>query len=156
MPENVVAFADQWVWLFFIGLGLFMILAELIIGIATGFDLVFVGSAFIIGGLITWPYHSWVLTLIVVCLICLAYIFIGRRYVHRWSTVKQYQTNVDAIIGKAGVVVKANEKNQDGVVKVGNEEWKAAAAESLSPGSEDVVKEIHGVTLTVEKSVGGN
>lgn len=156
MLENTAIFSDQWVWLIFVGAGLLMVLMELVVGIATGFDLVFIGSAFILGGLVTWPFHSWVLTLVVTCVICIAYMFIGRRYVHRWTTIKKYQTNVDAIIGKTGVIVKAIEKNVDGIVKVANEEWKARAADSLSPGDEVVVKEIHGVTLVVEKAKGGN
>jgi len=156
MLENATLFSDQWVWFIFVGAGLLMILLELAVGIATGLDLVFIGSAFILGGLVTWPFHSWVLTLVVTCVICIAYVFIGRRYVHRWATIKKYQTNVDAIIGKTGVVVKAIGKNNDGLVKVVNEEWKARAADSFSQGDEVVVKEIHGVTLVVEKAKGGN
>ena len=53
--------SDSWVWLIFIGIGLLMVLLELIVGVETGLDLVFLGSAFIIGGLVTWPFHSWVL-----------------------------------------------------------------------------------------------
>ena len=63
--EVAISFADSWLWLIFVGAGLLFILLELILGVETGFDLVFIGSAFILGGLITWPFHSWVLSLIV-------------------------------------------------------------------------------------------
>jgi len=53
-----VAFANSWLWLIFTGTGLFLALLELLIGIDTGLDLVFIGSAFIIGGLFTFPFHS--------------------------------------------------------------------------------------------------
>jgi membrane protein implicated in regulation of membrane protease activity len=80
-----VGFSDSWVWLVFVGIGLLMILLELIIGVETGFDLVFLGSAFILGGLVTWPLNSWVITLIATSAICVAYVVLGRRYVHRWT-----------------------------------------------------------------------
>jgi len=76
-------------FLIFIGIGLVMILAELLMGLLTGFDLVFLGSAFILGGLIAWPFHSWILALVLTMIICLAYIVLGRKYVHRWSAVKK-------------------------------------------------------------------
>lgn len=148
-------FADQWFWLIFIIIGMAMALTELIIGIDTGLDLVFLGSAFILGGLITWPFHSWVLTLIVVCVICIAYIVLGRRYVHRWTAVKKTKTNIDVIIGKKGVVLKNISPTADGRVKIGNEEWKARAEADLHEGEEIVVTAVSGVTLSVEKTRGG-
>ncbi len=103
MPLNgevAVGFPDLWLWLVFVIVGLFLVLLELIIGVEAGLDLVFIGSAFIIGGLATWPAFSWLLTLIVTSIICIAYVFLGRRYVHRWTTVKQAKTNIDAISRK--------------------------------------------------------
>ena len=82
-------FADLWLWLIFIISGLVLVLLELIVGIETGLDLVFVGSTFILGGLVTWPFSSWLATVIVTSVICAAYMFLGRRYVHRWTAVKK-------------------------------------------------------------------
>ncbi len=67
---GLASFSDTWVWLFFVGFGLVMVLLELFVGVETGFDLVCLGSAFIIGGLVTWPAYSWVLTLLVTLIIC--------------------------------------------------------------------------------------
>jgi membrane protein implicated in regulation of membrane protease activity len=145
-----VGFSDLWVWLIFIGIGLLMVLLELIIGMGTGLDLVFLGSAFIIGGLLTWPFHSWVLTLIVTLVICIAYLALGRRYIHRWTATRKEKTNIDAIIGKKGIVLQSIAENVDGRVKVGNEEWKAMAAQDIEKGAEIVVIGISGVTLNVE------
>ena len=66
----VVEFPDLWLWLVFVVAGLAFVLLELIVGVETGLDLVFIGSAFIIGGLATWPFHSWLLTVIVTSAIC--------------------------------------------------------------------------------------
>lgn len=154
--EVAVAFPDMWLWLVFIIAGLFLVLLELIVGVETGFDLVFIGSAFIVGGLVTWPAHSWLLTVIVTSVICVAYIALGRRYVHRWTQVKKTRTNIDAIIGRRGLVLKNIARNVDGLVKVGNEQWRARAEEDIGQGEEIVVNSVRGVTLIVEKSKGGN
>ena len=159
MPLNgevAVAFPDSWLWLVFVGAGLLFVLLELIVGVETGLDLVFIGSAFILGGLVTWPFHSWPLTVIVTCVICIAYVVIGRRYVHRWTAVSEAKTNIDAIIGRQGIVLKSIAKNVDGRVKVGNEQWRARAEEEINEGDEIVVTSVSGVTLIVEKTKGGN
>jgi membrane protein implicated in regulation of membrane protease activity len=150
-----VVFANEWVWLIFIIIGMVMVLLELIVGVDTGLDMVFMGSAFILGGLITWPLHSWLLTLIVTLVICVAYIALGRRYVHRWTAGKKTKTNVDTIIGQKGIVIKSIAPNADGRVKVRNEEWKARADREIYEGEEIVVNAVNGVTLSVEKILGG-
>jgi membrane protein implicated in regulation of membrane protease activity len=145
----------MWLWLILAVVGLLLAVTELFIGVDTGLDLVFIGSTFIVGGLVTWPFHSWVVSLVVVCIICIAYVAIGRRYVHRWRAVKTERTNVDAIIGKRGIVLRNITSNINGLVKVGNEKWQAVADEEIQEGSEIEVVEIKGVTLTVRKTGGG-
>jgi len=154
--ELTSGFADTWIWLIFVGVGLFFVLLELILGVETGLDLVFIGSAFVLGGLVTWPANNWVLSLIVVAVICIAYVFLGRRYVHRWTAVKTEKTNIDAIIGRKGIVLKNIATNADGRVRVGNERWRARAEEDISEGDEIVVISVSGATLIVKKTEGGN
>ena len=146
----------DWLWLVFVIVGLLFVLLELILGVETGLDLVFVGSAFILGGLATWPFDSWLLTVIVTSIICVAYVALGRRYVHRWTAVSKTKTNIDAIIGRQGIVLKSIARNVDGLVKVGNEQWRARAEEDIKKGDEIVVISVSGVTLIVEKTKGGN
>ena len=154
--EVALGFPDLWLWLVFVVVGLLLVLLELIIGVETGLDLVFIGSAFIIGGLVTWPFNSWIITLIVTSIICISYVALGRRYVHRWTQVKKTKTNIDAIIGKQGVVLKSIARNVDGRVRVGNEQWRARAEEDIREGDEIVVTSVSGVTLIVERTKGGN
>jgi inner membrane protein len=155
MADSVIGFPDAWMWLVFIGIGLVMVLAELIIGLYTGLDLVFLGSAFIIGGMVTWPFHSWVITLIITLIICIAYVALGRRYAHRLTATKKEKTNIDTIIGRKGVVLQSLIPGANGRVKVGNEEWSARTEETLEKGEVIVVTDISGVTLNVEKFKGG-
>ena len=154
--EVAIVCPDLWVWLIFVIAGLLLVLLELIVGIETGLDLVFIGSAFIVGGLTTWPAHSWLLTVIVTSLICVAYIALGRRYIHRWTVVNKAKTNIDAIIGRPGIVLRSIARNVDGRVKVGNEQWRARAEEDIKSGDEIVVTSVSGATLIVEKNKGGN
>jgi membrane protein implicated in regulation of membrane protease activity len=143
------------VGLLFVVIGLLMILLELVFNVGPGLDLVFVGSAFILGGLLTWPLNSWILTLIVTSAICVAYVALGRRYVHRLTVASKSKTNVDAIVGRTGIVLQSIAQNVDGRVKVSNEDWRARATEDIEKGDEIVVTGVRGVTLIVEKNKGG-
>ena len=154
--EVTLVFPDLWLWLIFVIVGLLFALVELIIGVETGLDLVFIGSAFILGGLVTWPFHSWILTVIVTGVICIAYVALGRRYVHRWTAVRKSRTNIDAIIGRQGIVLRSIAKNVDGLVKIGYEQWRARAEEDIKEGDEIVVTGVSGATLIVKKTEGGN
>jgi membrane-bound serine protease (ClpP class) len=154
--EVAMGFTDLWLWLIFVGAGLVLILLELIVGVETGLDLVFVGSAFILGGLVTWPFNNWIVTLIVTSVICVAYVVLGRRYIHRRIAVSKTKTNIDVIIGQKGIVLKGIARNVDGRVRVGYEEWRARAEEDIKEGDEIIVTGLSGVTLTVEKNKGGN
>ena len=150
----MLEFPDLWLWAIFAVVGLLFVFLEFILSIQTGFDLVFIGSAFIIGGLATYPAHSWLVTAIVTSVICIAYVFLGRRYVHRWTQVKKARTNVDAIIGQRGIVLRSIAKNVDGLVKIGNEQWRARAEDDIKEGDEIVVSSVSGVALIVEKIKG--
>lgn len=157
MEENLVtAFPDLWLWLIFVVLGLLLILLELIVGVEAGFDLVFIGSALVLGGLVTWPFHSWLPTVIVTSVVCIAYVALGRRYVHRWTQIKKAKTNIDVIVGKKGIVTKGIARHADGLVKVDNERWRARSEEEIKKGDEINVTGVSGATLMVEKTKGGN
>jgi membrane protein implicated in regulation of membrane protease activity len=147
-----VNFYDSWMWLIFVGIGLVMILLELIIGIETGYDLVFIGTAFVLGGLITLALHSWVWTAIVTGVICVIYVVAGRRYFHSKMAVATEKTNIDTIIGKTGVVQQDIIRNSAGLVKIGMEEWRARAEEEIKEGEEITVTGISGITLNVKKT----
>lgn len=146
-----VLFFDAWTWLIFVGVGLLLILIELFFGVDTGLDLVFVGTAFILGGLITFIFRSWVPTVIVSGAICIAYIFIGRKYIHRRTLPPSVKTNVDTIIGKSGSVISLLDTPNRVLVKVGNETWQARSEQELKEGDPVTVLDISGVTLHVTK-----
>jgi membrane protein implicated in regulation of membrane protease activity len=147
-------FFDSWAWLFFVGAGLVLIILELLLGIDTGLDLVFIGTAFVLGGLITLALQSWVWTAIFSGIICVLYVVIGRRYIHNKTAIRAQKTNIDTIVGKTGVVEKTIEADKEGVVKVGYEQWRARAMENLKEGDTVTVTGVSGVTLSVKKTEG--
>jgi membrane protein implicated in regulation of membrane protease activity len=158
MPSETVniMFFDNWTWLIVIGAGLVLIILELFVGIDTGLDMVFIGTAFVIGGLITLAIKSWVWTALISGIICLLYVFLGRRYIHRRTAIKAEKTNIDTIIGKIGLVQEDILPPKDGIVKVGNETWRARAEENIKAGEGITVTGITGVTLSVKKAEGSN
>ncbi len=147
-------FIIEWLWLVFIVFGILLAVTELIFGVDTSLDLVLIGSTFLIGGFIAWLTNSWVVAPITTGVICVAYLAIGRRYIHRWTAVAKEKTNIDTIIGASGTVVQPIVKNTFGIVRVRSEEWRAVADEDIAVNEEVVVKSISGVTITVEKQRG--
>ncbi len=150
-----VLFFDSWAWLIFIAAGLVLIILELLVGIDTGLDLVFIGTAFVLGGLISLAMQSWVWTAIVTGIICVIYVVVGRRYIHRRIATKEAKTNIDTIIGKTGIVLKDIDQGNGGLVKVGYEEWRGRAEESIKEGEQVTITGVSGATLTVKKKEGG-
>ena len=61
------------------------------------------------------------------------------------------KTNIDAVMGKHGIVYKRITKLKAGFVKVENEEWRARSKEDISEGEEIEVIGVRGVTLQVRK-----
>ena len=151
-----IPFFDTWLWLIIIIIGLVLIITELLLGVDTGLDLVFIGSAFVLGGLITFALDSWVWTAVATGVICIAYIVIGRRYFHRLIAVDAAKTNIDTIIGKSGIVHEPVSVGNDGLVKVDSEYWKARSDEIITEGELVTVTAIKGVTVTVRKKAEGD
>ncbi len=147
-------FADQWLWLIFIGVGVALVALEFLAGIETGFELVSIGATFVLGGVIAWPLDNWVVAVVVTAVLCLVYITVARRYIRQWVQVKTTPTNVDAVIGRSGIVIKDIAINTPGRVRVGAEEWRANSEEEIGEGVEIVVTGVRGATLLVVKKGG--
>ena len=149
----MIELLDTWLWAVFLVVGLLMILLELFIGVETGFDLVMLGSALILGGLLTSFANSWLVTALCASAFCTLYVGIGRKYVKAKLKVSDTKTNVDAIIGKTGTVKSSIGKDTSGLVKVGNEEWRARSEEGIKieEGEDISVVDVTGVTLIVKK-----
>jgi membrane protein implicated in regulation of membrane protease activity len=81
-----------------------------------------------------------------------------RRFLH--SRGSEVRTNVEALVGKSGVVVKRFDPiTRIGRVVVDGEDWRGTLLEAgsgapLDPGTRIVVVQVDGSTLVVEKEAG--
>jgi membrane protein implicated in regulation of membrane protease activity len=154
MIDTLTGMFDSWMWLVFIGIGLLMVLLGLLFPVVSGIDYVFLGSAFLIGGLITCPFHSWIITLIVTIIIQIIYLATGRKYFQSGMATNLEKTNVDKIFGKKGIALQALKPGIDGFVELGHIEWSARSKECIEKGDTIVVSAVRGTTLCVKKFEG--
>ena len=81
-----------------------------------------------------------------------------RRFLHSRGT--EVRTNVEALVGKSGVVVKRFDPvTRIGRVVVDGEDWRGTLLEAgsgppLEPGTRIIVVQVDGSTLVVEKEAG--
>ena len=131
-------------------LGLVLALAELAIGIDAGFDLVVIGSILVVSGLLG-TVTSLIVSLICAIVLVGLYFFFGRRLIKSRLIVTTKKTNIDRLIGKTGVVVRAITPDVPGLVRVDDEDWRATAETGLPEKSRVIIESIEGITLKVNK-----
>jgi membrane protein implicated in regulation of membrane protease activity len=79
-------------------------------------------------------------------LLALVYLALLRGWLKSRFTVKHQVSNADAVIGKTGVVTKRIAARTAGLVKLGDEVWRAELSSSSGEDSERAV----GATVTVD------
>lgn len=144
----------NWVnWLLVIA-GVLCAAAELALGALTGFDLALVGASLAAGGAFGLLTQSWHVGLISAAVLAVLYFLLFRRWLKAKLHVRDQASNVDAVVGKMGVVTKRVGQRDCGIVKVGSEEWRAELAEPADAAREvgvDVrIVSVEGVTLKVK------
>ena len=142
-----------WNWML-IGLGGLMIVAELLMGAATGFDLALMGVSLAAGGAVGLYFASTKVGLFASAGLAVIYVvFIRQRLRARMMSSGTLPSNVDAILGRSGVVTQKIGAHEAGRVKIGDEEWRAVlaagAGDSREAGQTVTVVSAEGVTLTV-------
>ncbi len=143
--------AFNWNWVLIVG-GALLVLVEVALGGFAGFDLVLIGSALILGGVLGLFVHNAALGFIVAGVLCVLYIVAGRRWVRARMTQRKVSSNVDAMIGQRAVVTARVADHVAGQVKVRSETWRALPVSGAGPfesGAEVTVEAVDGVTLQV-------
>jgi membrane protein implicated in regulation of membrane protease activity len=143
----------MWVnWLLIIG-GIVCVIVELALGAMSGFDLALIGGSLAIGGGIGFLAGSEKIGLLAAGGLALVYLAIFRSWLKAKLTVKHHPSNIDAIVGRTGVVTKRIAVHEPGMVKVGDEVWRAELANAGEAardlGAEVKVESVEGVTLRV-------
>jgi membrane protein implicated in regulation of membrane protease activity len=144
---------STWVsWILIIG-GVVCVIAELALGAITGFDLALIGGALSLGGAIGLIAHSDKIGLLAAAVLALLYVALFRRWLKAKLTVKDHASNADAVVGKTGVVTKRIAPREAGMVKLGDEVWRAELAgvedSAREAGAVVAVQSVEGVTLKV-------
>ena len=143
----------MWVnWLLIIG-GIVCVIVELALGAMTGLDLALIGGSLAIGGGVGFLAGSEKIGLLAAGGLALVYLAIFRSWLKAKLTVKNHPSNVDAIVGRTDVVTKRIALHEPGMVKVGDEVWRAELANAGEAardlGAEVKVESVEGVTLRV-------
>ena len=142
----------NWNWVLMV-LGALLILVEVALGGFAGFDLVLIGSAFVIGGVLGVLTGNASVGLIAASALCVIYIALGRRWVRQHFQPRSVPSNADAVIGERALVTVRVAEHHPGQVKVRDEVWRAVPAPGISgpfePGAVVTVQSVDGVTLQV-------
>ena len=142
----------DWNWVLLLA-GAFLILLEVGLGGFAGFDLVLIGSAFVVGGGAGMMTHSPTTGFIVASVLCIAYVVAGRRWVRSRIRAQRVPSNVDALVGQQGLVTQRVADHAAGQIKIKDETWRALPAPGVvgpfEPGAVVTVTGVDGVTLQV-------
>jgi len=137
-----------------IALGGLMVVAELALGAATGFDFALLGVAVAAGGAVGLFFNSIKVGLFAAGAFSFVYFVFFRKWIRSKLTATGRPTIVDAVIGRTAIVTVRIAPNEPGQVKVNDEIWRAALAAGADaarePGASVQVEAIDGVTLLVK------
>lgn len=131
-------------------LGIIAIIIEIILGAATGFELLVIGIVLVIGGSVGMLTGSIMIAIGAIIALILGYIFFGRTTIKKALHVTTSKTNVDSIIGKQGVVVEPINLDEPGQIKYEGEIWRAESDKIIAKGKKVNIISVSGVTLRVE------
>jgi len=143
----------NWVnWLLVI-VGIVCVIVELALGALTGFDLALVGGSLTVGGIIGLFTGSTKMGLASGGILSFIYLAVFRGWLRAKLMAKDQPTNVDALVGKTGVVTQKIAPAEPGLVKVGSEVWRAELAQ-VGDGAREVgasvrIEAVEGVTIKV-------
>ncbi len=141
-------------WILII-VGALALVAEVVLGVITGFDLAIVGISLMAGGGIGLAFGSPEVGLFSAGAFAFLYLAFFRRRVKARLAGPDRLTNVDVVLGKSGLVTERIAPHAPGIVRVGDELWRAAladegaAATTKEPGTTVLVDSVEGVTLKV-------
>lgn len=139
-------------WLLVIG-GIVCVIVELALGAVTGFDMALIGGSMTAGGAIGLLAGSTKIGLLAAAGLAVVYFAALRRWLKKKLTIKDRPTNIDAVVGRTGVVTKRIAALEPGMIKLGDEFWRAelASAEEAAreAGTTVKVEAVEGVTLKV-------
>lgn len=136
-------------WQIWMIIGIICIIIEIF---DPAFFFISLGAAAIITGLLSFVVKSTALQIIIFVILSFIAFLSMRKLGKKILSVTDKETNVYALKGKNGVVVKAIPQNGRGHVKIGGEEWSAVekSNQAIEQDAKIVVVDIDGNKLVVE------
>jgi membrane protein implicated in regulation of membrane protease activity len=138
-------------WLIIAG-GL-LIVGEVILGAATGFDLALLGISLVAGGAVGLAFGSVEVGLFSAGALAFVYLAFFRKRIRSRLTSPNQRSNADIVLGRTAIVTERLAPHHAGMVRVGDEIWRAVlssdSGEPREPGSAVTVESVEGVTLKV-------
>ena len=136
-----------------VALGGLMILTEVLMGAATGFDFALVGLSLAVGGGLGLYFESALVALFSAGALAFLYLALFRSRLRSQLITPGIPSNVDAILGSRAIVTVQIAPDSAGQVRIGHEIWRAvlspAVRETREPGAAVTVESVDGVTLIV-------
>lgn len=132
-------------------LGIVAIIIEIVIGAATGFELLILGIIFVIGGAMGMVMGSFTFAVGTIVVLTFAYIFFARNMIKKSLHITTHKTNADSIVGRTVQVVSDITGDDPGQIKTEGEIWRAEAGQEIKKGEKAVIQSISGVTVRVKK-----
>lgn len=130
--------------------GIVAIIAEILMGAATGFDLLLAGIIAIIAGGIGLFTGSVATAIVAVGVLSFIYIIIGRRFIKNTLSISTQPMSLDNLVHKHAKVTKHILSDKPGQIKVEGEIWRAEADVDIAVGTEVEIVSVSGVTLKVK------
>jgi membrane protein implicated in regulation of membrane protease activity len=141
-------------WMIWVGIGIICVIIEIF---TPGFLFMSFGVGAIITGLLVWMTNVSVpVQILIFAVITFVVFLLTRKLSKKLISAESEPTNVDALKGKQGSVVKEIPVDGRGYVKVGGEEWSAISQNNLKIkiGKKVTVQKIEGnklIVLEIEK-----
>ena len=141
-------------WILLI-VGVLAFVAEVVLGAATGFDLALLGASLAAGGAVGLLFGSPKVGLFAAGMFAFLYLAFFRKRIRSKLSSHNIPSNVDALLGKSALVTERIGPHAPGMVKLGDEVWRARLAHdeagetALEPGATVTVDSVEGVTLRV-------
>lgn len=137
------------IWMIWLIAGILCIIIEIF---TPGFLFLSFGLAAIITGLFSLLIDNIIIQFIIFSITTFLIFFNLRKFSNKLVSQDYQDTNVNALKGKKGFVIKEITKTAKGLVRIEGEEWSAISkhGEGIEIGKQVIVKDIDGNKLIVE------
>jgi len=141
-------------WIIWVTIGIICIIIEIF---TPGFLFLSFGVGAIITGLVALIIPSIAFQILTFAIITLIVFLLSKKFSKKLISTDYEETNVKALVGKTGKVVREIPVNEKGYVKIGGEEWAAVSKDNkkIKKDARVIVNDIEGnkviVTLVEEE-----